>query len=266
MQVNELVLAFAHQTRIDIDLSQRSLNARRKLWPVPTLTLMNNCKLRGQVMSLESTAPTPEAIVGKRWNFLVRSRAWLGILILVPFGILGIFSPPHAFEGSWTDIGLDSAGWLLFIIGATFRWWATLYIGGRKYNSVVTDGPYSICRNPLYLGTFLTLIGFSLYLESLTFAAGCILAAIFYLSVTVLAEEATLREKFGQPFIDYCEKVPRFWPRLRLFQSSPEIMVSVRGLWSETIRALRYMWLPVLGEIIAQCRTETWFPRWFHMP
>jgi protein-S-isoprenylcysteine O-methyltransferase Ste14 len=190
----------------------------------------------------------------------------MGILIMVPFGILAIFSPPHAFEGTWGDIGFDSAGWLLFIAGATFRWWATLYIGGRKYNSIVTEGPYSICRNPLYLGTFLTLMGFSLYLESVTFATGCILAAIFYLSVTVSAEEATLREKFGQPFIDYCNTVPRFWPRFRLFQTPAEITVSVRGLWSETYRAARWIWLPVLGEVLAQLRTEAWFPRWFHMP
>jgi hypothetical protein len=152
------------------------------------------------------------------------------------------------------------------MIGAAVRWWATLYIGGKKYNSVVTEGPYSICRNPLYLGTFLMLMGFSLYLESLTFAAGCLLAAIFYMSVTVSAEEAKLRAKFGQPFVDYCQAVPRFWPRFRLFHSPAEITVSVRGLWSEAYRAARWMWLPLVGEVLAQCRTETWFPRWFHMP
>jgi protein-S-isoprenylcysteine O-methyltransferase Ste14 len=185
---------------------------------------------------------------------------------MIPFGVMAIFSPPHALEGTWGDTGLDVAGWLIFMAGAAFRCWATLYIGGRKYNSIVTDGPYSICRNPLYLGTFLTLMGFSLFLESVTFAAGCILAAVFYLSVTVTAEEAMLRGKFGQPFVDYCNTVPRFWPRFRLFHSPPEITVSVRGVWSEAYRAARYMSLPVLGEILAQCRTEEWFPRWFHMP
>jgi protein-S-isoprenylcysteine O-methyltransferase Ste14 len=217
-------------------------------------------------MSTQLTEGVSTPIVGRRWNWLVRSRAWMGIAIIVPFGFMAIFSPPHALEGSWGDVGLDSAGWLLFIIGATFRWWATLYIGGKKYNSIVTEGPYSICRNPLYLGTFLTLMGFSLYLESITFAAGCILAAILYLTVTVSAEEATLRLKFGQPFVEYCDKVPRFWPRFRLFQSPPEITVNVRGLWSEAYRAARWIWLPVLGEILAQCRTEAWFPKWFHMP
>jgi protein-S-isoprenylcysteine O-methyltransferase Ste14 len=217
-------------------------------------------------MSTNAAAALPVSVVGKRWNFLVRSRAWMGILIMVPFGFMAIFSAPHAFEGTWGDIWLDTAGFALFVIGGGFRWWATLYIGGKKYNTVVNEGPYSICRNPLYLGTFLTLMGFAFYLESLTFGAGAILAAVFYLSVTVAAEEATLREKFGQPFIDYCNTVPRFVPKFRLFHSPAEITVSVRGVWSETIRTARWIWLPVLGEIIAQCRAQAWFPHPFWLP
>ena len=141
----------------------------------------------------------------------------MGILILIPFGFMAIFSPPHELEGSWGDIGLDAPGWMLFMAGAAIRWWATLYIGGRKSNSIVTEGPYSICRNPLYLGTFLMLIGFSFYLESLTFVAGCLLGGGLYLYVTVSAEESRLREQFGQPFVDYCRAVPRFCAAVREF-------------------------------------------------
>ena len=132
-------------------------------------------------MSAQMTGVLPETNVGKGWNWLVRSRAWIGLLIIAPFGVVAIFSPPHAMEGSWGDIGLDTPGWILFVIGAAFRWWATLYIGGKKLNSIVTEGPYSVCRNPLYLGTFLMIIGFSFYLESLTLAVGAIVAAAFYL-------------------------------------------------------------------------------------
>jgi protein-S-isoprenylcysteine O-methyltransferase Ste14 len=216
------------------------------------------------VVAATSILPTP--VVGARWNFLVRSRAWMGILIMVPFGFMAIFSQPHALEGTWGDIGMDTIGWALFVIGGAFRWWATLYIGGRKFNTVISDGPYSICRNPLYLGTFLTLLGFACYLESLTFAIGALLAATYYLAITVSAEEATLRAKFGQPFVDYCNRVPRFIPKFSLFQSPREITVDLRGMWSELIRCARWIWLPVLGEVIAQTRAESWFPHWFHLP
>ncbi len=38
---------------------------------------------------------------------------------------------------------------MLFLAGAAFRFWATLYLGGRKDAVVVDTGPYSLCRHPL---------------------------------------------------------------------------------------------------------------------
>ena len=104
---------------------------------------------------------------------------------------------------------------------------------------VVEDGPYSICRNPLYIGTFLMAMGIALFLQSLTFAAGITVATIFYLSVTVPAEELLLRDKFGPAFIDYCRKVPRYFPRFRNFHTPDRIEISIRGLRAELFRLAR---------------------------
>ena len=206
-----------------------------------------------------STAPM-------RWKWLVRSRAWVSLLIIAPFAFACIFSKPPAAEGSWADLDCDFIGWLLFMIGAGWRWWATLYIGGRKHWMVVTDGPYSICRNPLYVGTFCMAMAIVFFLESPTLAVGLALVAAYYLPITVMAEEQTLREKFGQNFVDYCRRVPRFWPRFRLLQTPDRIIVSVRGLWSEAMRTSRWLWLPVLCEVVAYLRAEAWWPRLFHLP
>jgi len=200
------------------------------------------------------------------WSFLVRSRAWISMLIIFPFAVGAVLSPPPALEGSWADLVLDFCGWLLFMIGAGFRWWATLYIGGRKQVAVVDEGPYSICRNPLYVGTFLMVMGLCFFLESVTLAIGCSVASAFYLSVTVLAEETVLRDVFGRPFVDYCRRVPRFWPKIRLLRTSPTIDVSILGLWAEALRTARWIWVPMLGEWIANVRTEAWWPRLLHLP
>ncbi len=189
--------------------------------------------------------------VTKRRTWWVRSRAWLAISIMAPFAIASALSPPLAGEGTWLDNGFDLFGWLLFMVGAAFRWWATFYIGGRKLDTVVAEGPYSICRNPLYVGTFLMGLGISFFLQSLTFAAGFAIAAVFYLTVTVPAEEILLRNKFGQSFVDYCGIVPRYWPRFKLLHSPATIAISVRGLRAELGRMSRWLWLPVFCDVVA---------------
>jgi protein-S-isoprenylcysteine O-methyltransferase Ste14 len=201
-----------------------------------------------------------------RWGWLVRSRAIVSLLIITPFAIACVLSRPPAFEGSWADVDCDFIGWLLFMIGAGWRWWATLYIAGRKHWMIVTEGPYSVCRNPLYVGTFCMALAVAFFLESVTFAAGLLLMTSYYLSITVLTEEHMLRQKFGQPFVDYCARVPRFWPRFRQLETPRQIIVNVRGLGSEALRTGRWLWLPVLCEVIAYLRAEAWWPNLFHLP
>ena len=69
------------------------------------------------------------------------------------------------------------------------RLWATLWIAGRKKQTVVDDGPYRACRNPLYVGSFVMGIGLGLFLKSLAFAAGLGLVMSLYLWFVVPAEE-----------------------------------------------------------------------------
>lgn len=199
-------------------------------------------------------------------EYLTRSRAWLGLLILVPFACIVLFSRAPLPEGTPLEFWFDAAGWLLFAAGAAFRWWATLYIGGRKTKELACEGPYSICRNPLYFGTFLMCLSVAVFMQSLTFAGGLAIASMFYLAVTVSNEEHHLQNAFGAKYTDYCSRVPRFWPRPSLFQSPTTIEVSVRGLAAEAGRTFRWVWLPVLCEFVAHLRAELWWPHPFHLP
>lgn len=208
----------------------------------------------------------PTLIITKRRNWWVRSRAWIALLIMLPFAAAAVLSRPLALEGSWLDIEFDFVGWVLFMIGGGIRWWATLHIGGRKLDTLVAEGPYSICRNPLYAGTMLMGIGVAFFLQSLTFLAGFGVATVFYLSVTVPVEEARLRERFGETFLSYCRRVPRYWPRFKNFHSPEQLTVSVQGLAAEAIRAARWIWLPAICEAAAHLRSEDWWPRLFHLP
>jgi protein-S-isoprenylcysteine O-methyltransferase Ste14 len=90
--------------------------------------------------------------------------------------------------------------------------------GGRNRQvyaeELVTGGLFSHCRNPLYVGNLLILAGVGLSANSLLFVAIGMPLFLFAYRAIVAAEENFLRQKFGQKFDDYCERVNRFLPNL----------------------------------------------------
>ncbi|MBI4566385.1 MAG: isoprenylcysteine carboxylmethyltransferase family protein [Planctomycetes bacterium] len=78
----------------------------------------------------------------------------------------------------------------------------------------VRRGPYRWVRNPMYVAVLLTLAGLGLVLETWAiWAWAAFLAAGFHLFV-VLHEEPNLRRRFGNEYVEYCRRVPRWIPRL----------------------------------------------------
>jgi len=78
---------------------------------------------------------------------------------------------------------------------------------------LLTDGAFSRVRHPLYLASllfYLFLIALTLSLISLLVFMGVF---IFY-NIIAAYEEKFLEKKFGQKYIDYRKKVPRWIPRL----------------------------------------------------
>jgi protein-S-isoprenylcysteine O-methyltransferase Ste14 len=199
-------------------------------------------------------------------TWAARSRGWIGIFLLAPFCVAVVFSVPRSLEGSWTDFIFDQFAWFMFFGGAAIRWWSTLYIGGRKSADLISEGPYSMCRNPLYVGTFLMVLSMAVFMESLTLGVGLLLASWIYLSTTVPVEEQRLRERFGSKFDKYCEEVPRLFPRLSSFRSAQTIEVRLNGLFSEGIRTARWIWLPLLCLLVVQLRSQPNWPHFFKLP
>lgn len=91
--------------------------------------------------------------------------------------------------------------------------------GGRNRQiyakGLVTDGLFSHCRNPMYVGNILLITGMSILSNSLFAVLVMIPLFIFIYQAIVLAEEHYLRDKFGSGFTDYCSHVNRWIPRLK---------------------------------------------------
>lgn len=197
----------------------------------------------------------PQGVDDARWRHSSRwskARGPIGILTLVPFGIAAYFSTPLATSRSPLAFVLEGLGWALLLSGTAIRLWATLYIGTSKCKKLICDGPYSLCRNPLYVGTFFITLSIPAFLQSPIFAVGVILSSTLYLWATMPFEEEQLQHHFGQEYLDYCSQVPRFLPRFRHWNSPSTVEISVRALRIESVRALRWMLIPIIAQLVYQ--------------
>jgi protein-S-isoprenylcysteine O-methyltransferase Ste14 len=76
---------------------------------------------------------------------------------------------------------------------------------------LVTEGIFNHCRNPLYVGNILMLLGVGILANSLLFVGIFMPLFLFIYQAIVLAEENFLRNKFGEQFDLYCARVNRWW-------------------------------------------------------
>jgi protein-S-isoprenylcysteine O-methyltransferase Ste14 len=80
--------------------------------------------------------------------------------------------------------------------------------------NLVTDGIYNLCRNPMYLGNILLLLGFGLFSNSLLYIAIFFPLMLFIYMAIIKAEEAFLMGKFGDEFVAFKKKTNSILPQL----------------------------------------------------
>ena len=78
---------------------------------------------------------------------------------------------------------------------------------------LVTTGPFAWCRNPMYLGHIIFLLGLTLSLQS-GLAAMITVATAAWFQFRVRRDEKRLAERFRQPYLDYSARVRRWVPGL----------------------------------------------------
>ncbi len=144
----------------------------------------------------------------------INKRLFIPKLLFLPAFLFALVSQHVYVEGGFWDTTWEVVSFLILTIAALGRVWTSAYISGRKTHELVTDGPYSLTRNPLYFFSLLAYLGAGLAFEKLTVALAFVV--VFWLShwPTILAEESKLRNKFGDEYDDYARSVPRFWPRI----------------------------------------------------
>lgn len=146
--------------------------------------------------------------------------------------LIGAFCVLLVFSGSFHDElmheRIEAHGIALILIGIGGRLWSILYIGGRKSAELVSSGPYSVMRNPLYFFSTIAAVGIGSQTGSVVVAiASAVLCAIAFYIVT-LREERYLKTVLGVPYQNYLSQVPRFFPNPRLFKDQAEVTFQPR--------------------------------------
>ena len=104
--------------------------------------------------------------------------------------------------------------------------------GGRNRSvyaeGLVSGGVFAHCRNPLYVGNFLIIVGLGIASNSPFFLAVVVPSFAFIYMTIIAAEENYLLNKFGSQFQDYCSRVNRLVPDFRGFKT--------------TISGMKYNW------------------------
>jgi protein-S-isoprenylcysteine O-methyltransferase Ste14 len=106
-------------------------------------------------------------------------------------------------------------GGLIALPGLGLRAWAAGHL--RKNDALATTGPYAYTRNPLYLGSLVIGLGFTIAGGRLILA---LVFAVLFLGIYVpvmRVEALTLDELFGKDYRDYAAAVPLFLPRVTAY-------------------------------------------------
>lgn len=133
---------------------------------------------------------------------------FLGLAVAIGYGL------PAGGFGAWARVtgpALVGAGFALMALAAFSLWQhRTTIVPGRDPDALVTDGVFSISRNPIYLGDALVLSGVILRLDAVL-ALPLIPVFVWVLRRRFIeAEEARLRAAFGDGFDAYARRTRRW--------------------------------------------------------
>jgi protein-S-isoprenylcysteine O-methyltransferase Ste14 len=145
-----------------------------------------------------------------------------------------------------------AAGGAVALVGLLVRAWASGHI--RKNARLAVSGPYAHTRNPLYLGSFILGLGFTVAASSslwLLLILGGLFASLFlgiYWPV-MRVESATLAGMFGEEYRRYAGAVPLLFPRLTPYRADEGYGVK----FDPSLYMLYREYRAALGLLVAWC-------------
>ncbi|MBT4290223.1 MAG: isoprenylcysteine carboxylmethyltransferase family protein [Deltaproteobacteria bacterium] len=154
------------------------------------------------------------------------------------------------------------------LLGELIRIYGVAYIGGvsrtRTFSTgqnLITGGPFSHVRNPLYIGNLFLSGGLAIFANVGLYFNLIFFAFFFIQYIPVIHwEENNLREIFGKTFDDYTQKVPRWIPSLFSKIEDQEI---VTGEYKTALKSERNTLTSAIVLYVLILWRSGWLGYWF---
>ncbi len=168
-------------------------------------------------------------------------------------------------------------GALMYFAGLALILWGRLALGKLYFVSssqgaqlfaghqLFTTGLFALVRHPMYLGILLTGVGGILLYRTWTMVFFAL--NFFGLMIRARREEQALQEEFGSEWQAYCERTPRFFPRISpgrlkaIFSGLPPgitTLLEVSVMFLPAIPAYIWLWPNVSGALQDAAQTLTY--------
>ncbi len=145
---------------------------------------------------------------------LAGSGERIGLLVL-PFLVIGLILNiliPSLFSVGGPSTVLKVISIILLIPGVTIWIWSVVLILTKiPQKQLITNGPYSLVKHPLYTGVALLVLPWIGFLFNTWL--GVVIGGVLYIGSRIFApeEEKTLSKTFGTTWDEYCHKVKIPW-------------------------------------------------------
>ncbi len=170
-------------------------------------------------------------------NWLFRWRSYLPLIMIGIFlAALKDYEYPanserldHLLEVFCLSVSFFGLGIRAFTVGHTPKGTSGRNTKHQIAETLNTTGAYSVVRNPLYLGNFFMGLGVALFHRLWWLTLIYILSFWIYYERIIFAEEAYLRDKFGDKYMDWAKRTPVIVPNFRLYKKS-DLIFSVKNV------------------------------------
>lgn len=180
-------------------------------------------------------------------NFFFKVRSYTPIPIIF---IMFYFANP-----TWYSVSIGS---FFIVLGECLRMWAVGYAGGTTRatalgaaRDLVTTGPYSFVRNPLYLGNFILSFGVCVIANVLWVIPILVIGYFVQYLPIISFEESYLLDSCGSVYETYYDNVPRLFPQLHPYPTRSSHDFSWKRALNSEKRTLTAI-LCVIGLIYAR--------------